>query len=54
MGIDLSEEDLYDMHASVALDYKISNEDLCISQNVPIVVSYDLIDLDKTPYHFLQ
>lgn len=54
MGIDLSEEDLYDMHASVALDYKISNEDLCISQNVPIVVSYDLVDLDKTPYHFLQ
>ena len=53
MGIDLSEEDLYDMHASVALDYKISNEDLCISQNVPIVVSYDLVDLDKTPYHFL-
>lgn len=54
MGIDLCEEDLYDLHAPVALNCRISNADLYLSQNVPIVVSYDLVDLERTPYHFFQ
>lgn len=54
MGIDLTEDDLYDLHAPVAWDCWISNEDLYLSQRVPIVVSYDLVDLGQTQYDFFQ
>lgn len=54
MGIDLLPEDLYDLHAPVKWKDRISYDDLRLSQQVPIVVSYDLVDLEKTPYHFHQ
>lgn len=54
MTIDLFPEDLCDLHASVKWEDRISADDLFLSQQVPIVVSYDLVDLQKTPYHFLQ
>ena len=47
-------EDLYDLHVPVRWNDRISADDLFLSQQVPIVVSYDLVDLCETPYHFLQ
>ena len=50
----LYEEDLYDIHPNTQLTDCLSNEDLCLSQNVPIIVRYNLIDLNRTKYHFKQ
>lgn len=52
--IDLDENDLQDIHAPVPLNGRIPNDDLSISQNSPIVISYALVDLEKTAYHFKQ
>lgn len=54
MMIDLNEEDIFDIHPDTKLTDTISNEDIVLSQNVPIVVRYNLIDMDKTDYHFRQ
>ena len=52
--LDLSDEDLYDLHVPVGLDAKLSNDDLRQSQQVPVVISYSLVDLEQTDYHFFQ
>lgn len=55
MPIDfLDEEDLYDLHKPLELYEQISNEDLKLAYDCPLVVSYHLIDLEATDYHFFQ
>lgn len=43
-----------DIHGAVAVGESLSIEDTRLSVDVPIVVSYELADLDKTAYHFRQ
>lgn len=52
--IELTEDDLFDIHEKLDIDCVVSNEDLYLSQQVPVVVCYDLVDLEDTPYHFKQ
>ena len=52
--IELTEDDLFDIHEKLDIDCTVSNQDLCLSQQVPVVVCYDLADLEDTPYHFKQ
>lgn len=47
-------DDLCVMHGGGSLKDRITNEDILVSQNVPLVVSYDLVDLDETNYGFWQ
>lgn len=50
----LEEEDLIDVHEKATWGCGISNADLSTSQKIPIVVCYDLIDVDTTDYNFSQ
>lgn len=50
----LTEDDIYDIHGFDPLDQHLTLEDIRLSRRVPIVVSYELIDLGKTNYHFFQ
>lgn len=50
----LSAEDFWDLHPLTELDEKLTFEDSRLAQNVPIVISYEMIDLDETDYHFKQ
>ena len=51
----LTEDDFWeDIHGLAEVGEKLSIEDTRLSRNVPIVISYELADIDKTEYHFLQ
>ena len=50
----LTEEDIFDVHGFDPLEQHLSLDDIRLSKKVPIVVSYELIDLGKTDYHFFQ
>lgn len=54
----LFDEDLVDdlsvKHGNGSLKDRLTNEDLLVSQKVPLVVSYDLVDLEDTDYGFHQ
>lgn len=55
-GVDLLCEDDFwdDIHGAHDVGERLSEEDTRLSMNVPIVISYELADLDKTAYHFRQ
>ncbi len=50
----LSAEDFQDIHPLTGLDEKLTFEDSRLAHDVPIVISYEMIDLDETDYHFKQ
>lgn len=51
----LTEEDFWDdIHGYHEVGDGLSIEDSQLSMNVPIVISYELADMDKTNYHFKQ
>jgi len=51
----LTEDDFWeDIHGPHAVGERLSIEDTRLSLNVPIVISYELADLDVTDYHFKQ
>lgn len=51
----LSPDDFWDeIHPMTELDDKLSYEDSKLALDVPMVISYELVDLDKTDYHFKQ
>lgn len=54
MNIDLDEDDLFDIHSPVCLSDQLNDSDIALSHKTPIVVSYALVDLGKTNYHFMQ
>ena len=43
-----------DIHGPAQVGECLSIEDTLLSKDVPIVISYELADLDKTSYHFKQ
>ena len=50
----LTEDDIYDIHGFNPLDQHLTLDDIRLARKVPIVVSYELIDLEVTNYHFSQ
>lgn len=50
----LTSDDIWDIHQSSAVGEGLSIEDTRLSQSVPIVVNYSLIDLEATEYNFKQ
>lgn len=50
----LTEDDIFDIHGFDPLDQHLTLEDIKLAKKVPIVVSYELIDLGETDYHFSQ
>ena len=50
----LTADDFWDIHPSTHLNEKLSYEDTRLALDVPIVISYELVDLDETEYHFKQ
>lgn len=51
----LSEDDFWeDIHGPHSVGEKLSIEDTRLSMNVPMVISYELADLDVTDYNFKQ
>lgn len=51
----LTENDFWeDIHGFTEVGEGLSIEDTKLSKNVPIVISYELADMDKTAYHFQQ
>ena len=51
----LTEDDFWDdIHGFHDVGEGLSIEDTNLSKNVPIVISYELADMDKTDYHFQQ
>lgn len=54
MSIDLDEDDLFDIHSPQKLSYQLDNSDLSLSRKTPIVISYALVDMSETKYHFQQ
>lgn len=51
----LTEQDFWDdIHGIHDVGERLSLEETKLSHNVPIVISYELADLDATAYHFKQ
>lgn len=50
----LDVEEISEMHGKFNPHAKISNDDIRLSHEVPIVVSYDLVDMGTTAYNFSQ
>lgn len=47
-------DDLKTINAREKFDKELTPEDVMLSADIPIVVRYDYVDLDKTEYHFRQ
>lgn len=52
--IDLQDDDLFDMHAPLAIGEKLENEDVVKSLRTNMTFSYANIDIDTTDYGFGQ
>lgn len=50
----LTSDDIWDIHEPSSVGQGLSIEDTRLSQKVPIVVNYSLIDLESTEYNFKQ
>lgn len=53
-GVDLEDDDFRTINSRERFDRRLSTEDARLSIDLPIVVRYDYVDLDKTAYHFHQ
>lgn len=51
---DYDKDDLNEIHHKYSFNESIADEDISKSKNTTPVFCYDLIDLDKTDYHFKQ
>lgn len=55
MIADLTEDDFWDdIHCRHEVGDRLTTEDIRLSTDVPVVISYSLIDLGATEYHFGQ
>lgn len=52
--VDIQPEDLVTINTPDSFKSKIQTEDVRLSKDLPIVIKYDYVDLDKTDYHFHQ
>lgn len=53
-GADIMNEDIHTINLREDFSKEIHYEDVRLSHDVPLLVRYDYVDLDKTDYHFLQ
>ncbi|MDE6824630.1 MAG: hypothetical protein K2J27_07880 [Duncaniella sp.] len=51
---DIEDEDFYTINSPEGFHSRLNHDDVRLSEDLPIVVRYDYIDLDATPYHFHQ
>lgn len=51
---DLEDDDFYTINSAERFDKQLSISDIRLSYDLPILIRYDYVDLDITPYHFHQ
>lgn len=53
-NIELFAEDVQEIMSADNFGKAISNDDVMMSNNTPISIKYDYLDIDKTEYNFMQ
>lgn len=53
-AVDLFDDDIRQYNSADSFAYELDYEDVKLSKEVPLVIKYDYVDLDMTPYNFLQ
>lgn len=52
--VDIQPDDIRQINKPDSFKVRLTNEDVCLSKDMPIVIKYDYLDLEKTEYHFMQ
>ncbi len=51
---DIEDDDFRTLNKRDRFDKELSYEDSKLSSDVPIIIHYDYIDMENTPYNFMQ